>query len=56
VLVNVAGAKNKLPQLIKAVENGASVTICRRGGAVADKLSGERTLGGLVSNSSQLHL
>jgi antitoxin (DNA-binding transcriptional repressor) of toxin-antitoxin stability system len=28
--------KNKLPELIKAVENGESVTICRRGAPVAD--------------------
>jgi prevent-host-death family protein len=29
--VSVADAKNKLPELIKAVEGGESVTICRRG-------------------------
>lgn len=34
--VSVADAKNKLPQLIKAVENGEAVTICRRGTPVAD--------------------
>jgi prevent-host-death family protein len=34
--VSVADAKNKLPELIKAVENGESVTICRRGTPVAD--------------------
>jgi prevent-host-death family protein len=34
--VSVADAKNKLPKLIKAVENGESVTICRRGAPVAD--------------------
>lgn len=34
--VSVADAKNKLPELIKAVENGESVTICRRGVPVAD--------------------
>jgi prevent-host-death family protein len=34
--VSVADAKNKLPQLIKAAENGESVTICRRGVPVAD--------------------
>jgi len=34
--VSVADAKNKLPQLIKAVENGESITICRRGAPVAD--------------------
>ncbi len=34
--VSVADAKNKLPKLIKAVENGETVTICRRGVPVAD--------------------
>jgi prevent-host-death family protein len=34
--VNVAEAKNKLPELIKAVEDGESVTICRRGTPVVD--------------------
>jgi prevent-host-death family protein len=34
--VNVADARNKLPQLIKAVEDGESVTICRRGVPVVD--------------------
>jgi len=34
--VSVADAKNKLPKLIKAVEDGKSVTICRRGVPVAD--------------------
>lgn len=34
--VSVADAKNKLPELIKAVESGESVTICRRGVPVAD--------------------
>ena len=34
--VSVADAKNKLPELIKAVENGESVTVCRRGVPVAD--------------------
>lgn len=33
---SVAEAKNKLPKLIKAVENGESVTICRRGVPVVD--------------------
>ena len=33
---SVADAKNKLPELIKAVENGESVTICRRGVPVVD--------------------
>lgn len=34
--VSVADAKNKLPQLIKAVENGETVTIYRRGIPAAD--------------------
>lgn len=34
--VSVADAKNKLPQLIKAVEDGEPVTVCRRGVPVAD--------------------
>lgn len=34
--VSVAEAKNRLPELIKAVENGEAVTICRRGLPVAE--------------------
>ena len=34
--VSVADAKNNLPKLIKAVEDGETVTICRRGVPVAD--------------------
>jgi len=34
--VSVAQAKKKLTELIKAVEGGESVTICRRGVPVAD--------------------
>jgi antitoxin (DNA-binding transcriptional repressor) of toxin-antitoxin stability system len=33
---SVADAKNKLPELIKAVEDGEAVTICRRGVPVVD--------------------
>jgi antitoxin (DNA-binding transcriptional repressor) of toxin-antitoxin stability system len=45
--VSVAIAKNKLPKLLRAVEDGESVTICRRGVPVADlvrsgKSAGER--------------
>ena len=36
VKVSVADAKNKLPELIKAAENGERITICRRGKPVAD--------------------
>jgi prevent-host-death family protein len=34
--VSVADAKNKLPELIKAVENGETVTIYRRGVPTVD--------------------
>jgi prevent-host-death family protein len=34
--VSVADAKNKLPELIKAAEDGENVTICRRGVPVVD--------------------
>jgi len=34
--ISVADAKNKLPELIKAVEDGESVTICRRDIPVVD--------------------
>lgn len=34
--VSVAEAKNALPRLIRAVEQGESVTICRHGAPVAD--------------------
>lgn len=34
--VSVAQAKNTLPKLIKAVEDGESVTICRHGAPVVD--------------------
>jgi antitoxin (DNA-binding transcriptional repressor) of toxin-antitoxin stability system len=33
---SVADAKNKLPELIRAVEGGEAVTICRRGVPVVD--------------------
>lgn len=34
--VSVAEAKNRLTELVRAVEDGAQVTICRRGKPVAD--------------------
>ena len=34
--VSVADAKNRLPALIKAAEDGEPVTICRHGMAVVD--------------------
>jgi prevent-host-death family protein len=51
--VSVADAKNRLPELIKAVEDGQPVTICRRGVPVVDIVrtkkpgSKKRTLGTL---------
>jgi len=36
VQVSVAEAKNRLPELIRAVEAGERVTVCRRGVPVAD--------------------
>ena len=44
--VSVADAKNKLPELIRVVEGGEPVTICRRGVPVVDlvrtEMSGTR--------------
>lgn len=40
--VSVADAKNKLPELIKAVEDGEQVTICRRGVPVVDIVRTEK--------------
>ncbi len=34
--VSVADAKNKLPELIRAAEDGEPVTVCRRGVPVVD--------------------
>lgn len=36
VQISVADAKNKLPELLKAVEAGEKVTICRRGVPIVD--------------------
>lgn len=41
--VSVADAKNKLPELIRAVEDGESVTICRRGIPVADLVRSKKS-------------
>ena len=41
--VSVADAKNKLPELIKAVEDGEPVTICRRGVPVVDLVRTSKT-------------
>jgi prevent-host-death family protein len=40
--VGVADAKNNLPELIKAVEKGQAVTICRRGVPVVDIVRTEK--------------
>lgn len=42
--VSVADAKNKLPELIKAVERGEPVTICRRGNPVVDIVPTKKTV------------
>jgi prevent-host-death family protein len=42
---SVADAKNKLPELIKAVEDGEPVTICRRGVPVVDIVRTKRPSG-----------
>jgi prevent-host-death family protein len=43
--VSVADAKNKLPELIKAVEDGEPVTICRRGVPVVDIVRTKKATG-----------
>jgi prevent-host-death family protein len=43
MIISVADAKNKLPELIKAVEKGHSVTICRRGVPVVDIVRTKKT-------------
>lgn len=42
---SVADAKNKLPELIKAAENGEPVTICRRGVPVVDLVRSKEPTG-----------
>lgn len=58
--VSVADAKNKLPELIKAVENGETITICRRGAPVADLVrtqtsSGDRPKLGTLKGKVVVH-
>ena len=58
--VSVADAKNKLPELIKAVEDGESVTICRRGTPVVDivrtsKSKREKPKFGTLKNKVVVH-
>jgi prevent-host-death family protein len=43
--VSVADAKNKLPELIKAVESGQPITICRRGVPVVDIVRTRKSAG-----------
>jgi prevent-host-death family protein len=43
--ISVADAKNKLPELIKAAEDGENVTICRRGVPVVDLVPTKATTG-----------
>jgi prevent-host-death family protein len=50
--VSVADAKNKLPELIKAVENGESVTIYRRGVPAVDII---RTKSRVAKSGSSEH-
>ncbi|HSZ61843.1 MAG TPA: type II toxin-antitoxin system prevent-host-death family antitoxin [Terriglobales bacterium] len=57
--VSVADAKNKLPELIKAVEDGEPVTICRRGVPVVDivrtrKATGRKRLLGTLSGKIEV--
>jgi antitoxin (DNA-binding transcriptional repressor) of toxin-antitoxin stability system len=58
--VSVADAKNKLPELIKAVEDGEPVTICRRGTPVVDivrttRASHERPRFGILKGKVIIH-
>ena len=58
--VSVADAKNKLPELIKAVEDGEPVTICRRSMPVVDivritKASGEKPRFGTLKGRVMIH-
>lgn len=43
--VSVAEAKNKLPELIKAVENGETITITRHGRPVVDLVRSQQASG-----------
>jgi prevent-host-death family protein len=57
--VSVADAKNKLPELIRAVENGEPVTICRRGVPVVDivrtsKSKGKKRVLGTMRDKIQI--
>ena len=58
--VSVANAKNKLPELISAVEDGEAVTICRRGVPVVDLVptkasTGEKPKFGTLKGRVEIH-
>jgi len=58
--VNVADAKNILTELIRAVEDGESVTICRRGVPVVDLVrtargTGEKPKFGTLQGKISIH-
>ena len=58
--VSVADAKNKLPELIKAAENGETITICRRGTPVVDLVrtrarNGQKTKLGTLKGKVIVH-
>ena len=58
--ISVADAKNRLPELIKSVEDGESVTICRRGTPVVDivrtgQAAGEKPAFGTLAAKVAVH-
>ncbi|PYY14458.1 MAG: hypothetical protein DMG61_09835 [Acidobacteria bacterium] len=54
--VSVADAKNRLPELIKAAEDGESVTICRRGKPVVDLVRTQAPAEGPFRRHSNCHI
>ena len=57
---SVTDAKNKLPELIRAVEEGESVTICRRGVPVVDivptkKSAAPKRVFGSLKGKNKIH-
>ena len=54
--VSVAEAKNKLPELIKAVENGERVTICRHGKPLVDIVRTSRRAASEIEFGGLSHL
>lgn len=58
--ISVAEAKNRLPELVRAVEDGEDVTICRRGIPVVDLVptkmtSSEKPLFGTLKGRVLIH-